>query len=106
MTDEQQDLLLGKLVREHGNLLKEIATLEAEAKRIARVTRIVTETLESRPQNLIFDGEPHDARFSGHAIKATDLDAKHLLEITNDLRTKMLRRDEIAAQLKGMGTDV
>jgi hypothetical protein len=106
MTDEQQDALTGKLVREHATLLKEIATLEAEGKRIGRTFRTVADVLDRSAQNLIFDGEPHDARFNGHVIKAADLDAKHLLETANDLRTKIIRRDEVANQLKAMGVDL
>ena len=66
----------------------------------------VGQALRDAPQNLIFERESHDSRFNGPVVKASDIDGKSLLEITNEIRAKLVRRDEVVRQLKGMGINV
>ena len=106
MTDDQKDALVGKLVLEHGTLLKEIGVSIAEGKRLARVFRNLGDHLDHFPQNVSFSDEAQDARSGGgYVFKVADLDVKRLSELTSDLRAKISRRDEIAGQLKAIGVD-
>jgi hypothetical protein len=107
MTDNEKEVLVGKLALEHGKLLEEIAVLEAETTRIGRVLSEVGSVLTSAPQNLLFDRESHDGRFNGPVVKASDIvDGNRVLEITNEVREKIIRRDEIARQLKAIGINL
>jgi hypothetical protein len=106
MSEQEKNALVGGLVLEHKGVLNDIGVLEGQAKKIAHILTNAANTLSSRPQNLIFDTEPHDIRFNGSSIKADDINGTKLLALTNELRTKIIRRDEIALQLKGMGVDI
>ncbi len=107
MTDEQKDALAGKLMFEHGTLVKEIAILEAEADRFGRVFVQAGILLSKSPQSLIFNRVSFDSRFGGQpAINIEELDGKRVLELTNEIRVKIVRRDEIIMRLKGMGINL
>ncbi|MGH9698769.1 MAG: hypothetical protein ACRD52_04830 [Candidatus Acidiferrales bacterium] len=63
--------------------------------------------LSGTPERLIFDKEAYDGRFGGaEAIRVSDLDEKYALSLTNELRSKIIRLEEITAQLSGMGIKV
>ena len=106
MTHEQVDALAGKLVFEYASLGKEIGVLDAEAKRLGRSFGTAAQALDSHPENLIFDKQSHDARFNGPIVKVEDLDGQHILKLTNEIREKMARRQDIGTQLKNMGLDL
>lgn len=104
MTQEQQDALLGASMREFDSLGKEIGTLRGETERIASKLLAAAHILEVQPENLIFDRESHDMRFhSQQTFNPRDFDAKRILEITNEIREKIVRRDRLRNTLQQMG---
>ncbi|MBZ5700858.1 MAG: hypothetical protein LAN84_03340 [Acidobacteriia bacterium] len=107
MTDEQKDALVGKLVLEHGELKGETGTLRAACKKIGQTFQSVGNTLIQYPERLIFLGESYDGRFhAATTVKIEEIDGKKLLELTNEIRAKIVRQDDVTSQLKGMGVDV
>jgi hypothetical protein len=107
MTDEQRDEQLGRLVREHTEFRKKIASLNTEAQNLSKLYRGIGETLAAHPQNLLFSGQSHDGRFaSGFVVNANDIDGKKLLQLTNEIRDAIVQRDGIAQQLKALGYDI
>jgi len=107
MTEQDKDQQLGRLVREHADIRKTIASLKVEASRLAKIYADIGERLSREPQNLIFEKESHDSRFeAAYPIKASDIDGKRLLQLTNEIRDSMVRQDEIAQQLNNLGFDV
>lgn len=108
MTDEQKDAQLGRLIREHKDLTNTIASLRAEARRIGGIYSSVGRVLSGSPENLIFDKESHDIRFSerqGFFLQPREIDAKRLLELTNEIRESIVKQSQIARELKTLGHD-
>jgi hypothetical protein len=106
MTDQQQDAQVGGLIREHGTLRKEIASLRVEASRIGTILTQSGQLLSAHAENVIFQAQPHHMMFKGPTFNPRDFDAEHILKVTNELRDKIVRREEVARNLKNLDINV
>ena len=107
MTEEQIDARIGQLFRKHDNLGKEIATLRDRAAELAKCFSQAADALRAQPEMLRFNGVGCDTQFyGGPLLNLVDLDGTCVLQLTTELREKIVERDQIAEKLQNMGMDV
>jgi predicted trehalose synthase len=92
MSDEQQDAVIGRVLRELKEAKQKLARLRAEADRIGQALGRIGQTLVSNPQSLVFA--------SGSINVPTH---EELASLTNDIRNTMQEVDRLKQQASDLG---
>lgn len=104
MTEEDKEKQVGGLILERVEVEKSLASLREEAARLATVYSDVGHRLVQEPENIIFERENHDVRFEGgRPIKANDVDGNRLLQLTNEIRSLIVKQSDLTQRLARLG---
>lgn len=103
MTEQEKDVILGKAVREHAEVSREIAALRARLRDIAEVYENVALALRANPELLVGMGESVDMRFQG-IVQFPSWEPLHrALELSRELRAAIVREEALSRQLSRLG---
>jgi hypothetical protein len=108
MTQDDQDVVIGRLVREHREADELIAKLDAEATRLGQAYSELGQALMTHPEGVLFPKEGIDGRFAPvqHLVQPSLLNADKLKALATDYRTAFIKREQLTEQLKRLGYDV
>ena len=106
MTPEDQDAVIGRLVRERRDLRGKIAALETEAHSIGATLTYLGQLLRDSPDSIMFENHPAPAELIGRAqaIKQADINAPRIMKLIDDLRET--RRALAEIERKGRQFDI
>ncbi len=105
MTQEDQDRIVGQTRREYREAKQELAAaaLTSKARKLGERMVQIGSVLTSAPENLIFDGESHDGRFSPilqpMPVVGEFREIQSLLPLTNQIRDTVIRIDKLRQDL-------
>ena len=103
MTQEDQDRIVGQTRREYREAKQELAALTSKARKLGDRMVQIGSVLTSAPENLIFDGESHDGRFSPilqpMPVVGEFREIQSLLPLTNQIRDTVIRIDKLRQDL-------
>jgi hypothetical protein len=107
MSQEEQDALLGKTLREYKEMSHRLEMLRARAAEIGNNLVGLGSVLNSSPESLAFDGEPMDARFFDRAdLQSSPLasvSVESLKRICHEIRQTIIERDRLEKQIRSLG---
>jgi hypothetical protein len=103
MGDPEKELLVGKLVLEHGALEKQIGALRDEASERARTFARIGRLLVFQPERVVFEGQSVGEQFAGELV--IDRKAMEVDSLIAELRATILRKKQVRDQLAEIGLD-
>ncbi|MFZ3211005.1 MAG: hypothetical protein WA188_05775 [Terriglobales bacterium] len=107
MTQEDQDAVVGRLMRERTDAERNEAALRAECDKLGRQLQDAGRALQTRPENVVFTGQSHSGDFQwqrgGALITPGSINDTRILQLTNDLRETLTKLTEIRRQLGAFG---
>src|SRR5271167_4795201 len=107
MSQEEQDALLGKTLREYKEMSHRLEMLRARAAEIGNHLVKLGSVLNSSPECLAFDGELMDERFFDRAdfqsSTLASVSVETLKKICHEIRQTFIEHDRLGQQLKSFG---
>lgn len=104
MTQEDQDAVIGRVVREQRDLRAKLAALEVEAQNIGVIFANLGAMLQGDPQGIAFENHPGPPELMGRPLfKQTDINAQKILKLVDDLRETQRALHNIEAKARQLG---
>ncbi len=108
MSQEEQDAIVGRTVRELREAKERLAMLKAEAGRRGERLKNAGHFLAAYPEYMVQEGESVDVRFSSqpqkHLWTAADIyPAEEILKLTSAIRAEVVKIATLNERLMGMG---
>jgi hypothetical protein len=110
MSQEQQDAVVGRTVREMREAEEKLAKLEAEARTVGEALMEIGRALCNSPAHLIEEGQSYNTKFAagprggmGFYRASQLISADKLKSLTEDVRATMLEFDRLNETLQRMG---
>ena len=106
MTAEQNDAMIGRLLRERKEVEGRLAALEADAGKISQKLNQLGEMLDRSPQDVWFQGQsvggngypPRSASFN-----VVDFNIQHVINLTNEIRDTREKLDTLNSEASRLG---
>jgi hypothetical protein len=108
MSNEEQDAIVGKTLRERNEAVKRLAALVTKAQKIGDALSRLGNDLQGSPENVIFDQQPHDVRFGakdGYVFHKKDLNADEIYALCDEIRKTKIESDRLTSTLINMGIE-
>ncbi len=108
MSQDEKDAVVGRLVRERGEVQRNIATLRAEARRFGEMLHQIGQELENCPENVAFNGVEGNIKYARSArtvFDAKDIDGSRIVKLVTDLRIALDKLDRLNQEAKSLGID-
>jgi hypothetical protein len=84
MSDDHKEQEIGRVVQRRMEIVKRLKDLDIAARRLGALFKLLGATLETTPQNIVFD---NDGQFAGDCpVRSTDLDLPFLRALTKEYR--------------------
>lgn len=107
MTEQDQDAVLGRLLRQYKEQNELAIKLEVEAKRLGQELVMLGQALSNQPAVVAFPGQGVPINFGRHyEAKPSLFDHQRLAKLVEDYRQALHKRDEYADQLKRLGHSI
>ena len=108
MTQEEQDVILGRTLREYNECCKELAAIEAKLATTGEELSSLGKELRENPEMVTFLGRGHDMRFGGtspdkKSFSPASIDGNSIANQVTLLQNQHVKRDELARRLKSLG---
>jgi hypothetical protein len=112
MTQEEQDAILGRTLREYNDCCRQIGAAETALSKIGETLSNLGYRLKHRPEHTTFANRERDARFGGTAGQPTSETQIFQIEAINgadiatrvtELQTMHMKRDDLARRLESLG---
>lgn len=106
MSQDEQDAVIGRVVREHKAESSKLALLRAEADRIGNQLSNIGIILASEPHSLIRQGEGVPTELIGpklRSVNAEDIDFERVMKLTKEIRECLMRIKELDRQKLNLG---
>jgi hypothetical protein len=117
MTQEDQDAIIGRTLRELRDTRERLAKLKAKASEFGDSFSTVAHHLRNEPQFLRLDGESTDERFvkpsdafrnqyseaQQHIPKKSDLDINSVVALVAEVRQCLIEEERLGKSLAAMG---
>jgi hypothetical protein len=117
MTGEDQDVVVGRTIRQLRDIKEQLAKLKAQVHSMGDFFSTVAHHLRNQPELLRFDGENTDTRFveqredwrasrgapEPHIPSKGDLDLAKVLAYRDEIRQCLLEKERLEQSLKQMG---
>lgn len=108
MSSDEEDAVLGRLMRQKKEAERRMATLRAEADRLAETFKQIALCLESNPEAIYFNGEGVEGEFLGVAKRFNEADfqgTKKVIDLADDYRATIKELTRISERLREAGVD-
>jgi hypothetical protein len=92
VTQEDQDAIIGRLVRERAEKDATIGAIRAELYRIGQSMLALGTMLANDPEHVVFEEQPVDINYTRRGFpifQPADFNTERLKKLTNDLRTNL-----------------
>lgn len=111
MTQEEQDAILGRALREYNECCKELAAMEAKLASIGGELIGLGNELKAHPERVYFSGRARDTRFGGTTRDAKDfvpasINGNSIADQVTALQNQHVKRDDLAQRLRSLGHEV
>src|SRR4029077_17180425 len=117
MTNEDQDAIVGKAVRQLRDVKEKLAQLKSKAHAMAAGFGTVSHHLNNKPELLRLDRENTDTRFverredwnasrgssEPHIPSRDEVDINKVLAIRDEIRDRILEKERLERSLRDMG---
>jgi hypothetical protein len=104
MTEEGQDAIIGRVVREYAATSKKLAALQSEARSAGNDMRNLGRVLEASPEHITFNGGPMEIRFEPRVdFDAKRLNLERISELCAEIRTLTIELDKLAEEKRRLG---
>jgi|SRR6267154_6603242 len=116
MTQEEQDAILGRTLREYNDCSRQIGAIEAALSKVGQELSRLGETLIHHPENALFAGRAHDMRFgrgpaysggpSPEIFQAEAIDGNSIAGRVAELQQCHLQKDNLGNRLESLGHSI
>jgi hypothetical protein len=111
MTQEEQDAILGRTLREYKDCCRELAAIEAKLATTGKELSSLGKELQEHPETVDFIGRPHDVRFGltnrdPRTFSLASIDGNSIADQVTALQNQVVKRDDLARRLKSLGHEV
>jgi hypothetical protein len=115
VTQQDQDAVIGRTIRELRDVREKLATLRSAARSMADSFDTVAHHFRNEPQFLRFDGEITDSRFvkipdphrhpdvAPHIPKKTELDVNCVITLVAEIRRDLVEEERLVKGLREIG---
>ena len=108
MTQEEQDAIPGRTLREYNDCCKELAAIVVKLATTGEELSTLGKELRERPEMVDF-GRPRDIRFGGtrtRTFSPASIDGTSIADQVTALQNRHVKRDELARHLKSLGHEI
>jgi hypothetical protein len=108
MSQDEKDAVIGRIVRERGEVQRNIAALRAEARRFGEMLYKIGQELENYPEHVAFNGVEGNikhARSASTVFDARDINGNQIVKLVTDLRIALDKLDKLNQEAKSLGID-
>jgi hypothetical protein len=115
VTQEEQDAILGRTLREYNDCCKELAAIATKMARAGQELALLGRRLKMQPEMVMFEGVAHDARFGNqispspednYVFSSAAIDGKSIVAQVTSLQNQHIKKSDLVRQLKSLGHDV
>lgn len=106
MSQEQEDQVVGRIVREKKDAEQKLARLAAEASRIGEVLVDLGTQLVRYPATIQFEGVATNVEYlrrDGSIFKTNEIDGARIAALTNEIRSATAKLEELEKQAGRLG---
>jgi hypothetical protein len=108
MTQEEQDAIVGRTLREYNECRKELAAMEAKLAGVGDELLSLGKELKANPERVFFFGRGRDIRFGGmnrdaKSFTPASIDGNSIADQVTALQNLHVKRDELSQRLKSLG---
>lgn len=103
MTSQEQDAVVGRLMREQKETDRQLGLLRVELDHVGQVLVELGQTLQQSPDRVAFDEEPLPIKFDRSNFPSEILDGAKLQKLCYELREQLQRRDQLRQQARSLG---
>ncbi|SRR6266567_1282179 len=101
MTQEQQDAIIGRVLRERGEAERHLAALQAEAARLGAYFIKVGSMLDKHPETVFFEALSTNIKYAGsnpQILQGSNLSLEATVHTTNEIRDAMEKVERLRAE--------
>jgi hypothetical protein len=117
MTQEEQDAILGRTLREYNDCCRQIGAMQAELSRLGKELERLGQKLIRNPEGALFAGQPHNARFgrgqaypggpqSEAAFQPEAINGADIAKRVTELQESVMQKADLARRLESLGHKV
>jgi hypothetical protein len=104
MTDNDKDQIIGTAMRDHKRASEQVALLRTKASKIGETYLEIGNGLKGYPEGVYRHRDSIDGRFGIKTVAADPAtNVTEVLAITEELRTTIIKQQELAEQLERLG---
>ena len=103
MTNEEQDAIIGRIVREHTETKKQHDLLIAKAFRASDSLQSLSNVLRTEPMRIAFDGESLPSNISRMDFDSKEVGANKVKEMCNQIREYSAKLSRLESEKKKFG---
>jgi hypothetical protein len=105
MTQEDQDAVIGRVVRERRELQAKLAALEVEAEKLGMMFQQLGQMLRDSPDMIVFENHPAPAEIGVHVplFKQASISAQPVIQLVDDLRETQRALRNLEAKANQLG---
>lgn len=106
MSQQEQDAVIGRVVRERQEAHKTLAVLDSEAKRLGKQLSGLGEMLQIRPATIVFENQMvavHHKRQGDPLFNPNDISVERIIKLTEEIRGLRDRLDTLQNEAKNLG---
>lgn len=103
MTTDDKKTIVGQLVVREKELWDELQMLRSKASASGRAFEVFGRSLQGHAENVVFEGEPIDLRFTANNFRQNDLDIVTTKKVCEKMRIVMLEHSTVLDELEKLG---
>src|ERR1051326_5300053 len=103
MTQENQDAVIGRIVREKKQAENQLVLLRAEADKLGSILVELGQMLKVQPEHVAFQDQPVIPRFSRAVRTYQLLDSAKIAKLTHDIRDEVAKVEELGSRAAKIG---
>jgi hypothetical protein len=108
MDEDQKDAAIGRVVREKQEAERELALLQAEARKFGEMFLALGASLNASPEYITFERQEVDIRYhsprgNNRVYKSEEINGARLIMLTHDIRESLLRVADLSEQASKLG---
>jgi len=107
VTQDEQDAIMGRTLREHTECCKELAAITAKLAIIGEELISLGKELKGRPELVYFLGRSRNVRFGENRdtqnFSPASIDGNSIADLVTALQDLHVKRDDLAQRLRSLG---
>jgi hypothetical protein len=108
MSEEQEDAVIGRVIREKKEAEQHLALLQAEARKFGETFSALGASLRASAEYVVFERQEVDVRYhsphgNNRLYKAEEINAERVKTLTHEIRTALLRLATLTEEARKLG---